>query len=526
MRGSVYAGCRLALAFLGLGAAVLWPSSARGQASVLTWHNDNSRTGQNTSETILTKSNVNSSTFGKKCSYALDGMLYTQPLYVPNVSIGGGTHNVVYVATEHDSVYAFDADCNSGSAYWQVSFINPPAVTTMPCTNDNQPQCDVTILVPERGITATPAIDPAGGTIYVVAQTVENGIYTDKLHALDITTGAEKSGSPVVISATAPGHPATVYDATQTLVRSALLLLNGVVYFGVASNDSTNGWLLAYNAATLAPAGVFCTTPTGSLAGVWMSGAGVAADSAGNLYFSTGNGTFDANRGGANYGMTLLKVQPNGSTFTVVDYFTPFNEAPLSNRDLDLSSGGVLLLPDQAGSDPHEILSDFKRPSIFLVDRDNMGKFNSSGNRIVQTVTGAPQGYWSSPAYWNGRVYMAGVSDSLRLYTVSNGRLSSRSASHSSTTFGYPGSTVSISSNGTSNGIVWAIEDPTGNPSGGAPAVLHAYDATNVATELYNSNQAGTRDVPGPAVKFAVPTVVNGKVYVGTQTELNIYGLL
>jgi len=502
-------------------AVSLAASPVFGQVSVLTWHNDNARTGQNLAETILTPSTVNSTNFGKKCSYAVDGQVYAQPLYVPAVSVAGGTHNVIYVATEHDSVYAFDADCLSTSALWHTTFLGT-GITTMPCTRKGQPQCDMTILAPERGITSTPVIDPATNTIFVGAQTVENGVYKQKLHALDIRTGAEKAGSPVIITATAPTNPATTLNAQEALQRSALLLANGVVYVSIASNDSTNGWLIGYNETTLAQQGVYCVTPNGSLGAIWMGGGGPAVDATGDIYFSTGNGTFDANIGGSDYSMSFVKLAP-GSMPTVMDYFTPSNEAHLSSRDLDLSSGGVMLLPDQPGTFPHEAVQVFKTGEILLLNRDNLGKFNSAN--AIQDINFNKSGYWSTAAYWNGNVYLLGVSGPMTQWTLSNGRLPSAPTHTGPTSYTYPGATPSISANGTANAIVWAIETQ-GQVQGGGPSVLHAYDATNVATELYNSNQAGTRDVPGASVKFSVPTIANGKVYIGTQTDVDVYGLL
>jgi hypothetical protein len=492
-----------------------------GQGSVVTWHNDNARTGQNLVETILTPSTVNSANFGKKCSYALDGQVYAQPLYVPGVTIAGGTHNVIYAATEHDSIYAFDADCLSAAALWHTSFLGA-GITTMPCTKKGQPQCDMTILAPERGVTSTPVIDTTNHTIYVGAQTVENGVYTQKLHALDIRTGAEIAGSPAIITATAPTNPATTLNSQEVLQRSALLLLNGVVYVSMASNDSTNGWLIGYNETTLAQQGVYCVTPNGSLGAIWMGGGGPAVDATGDIYFSTGNGTFDANTGGSDYSMSLVKLAP-GSVPAVMDYFTPSNEAHLSSRDLDLASGGVILLPDQPGTFPHEAVVAFKTGEVLLLNRDSLGKFNSAN--AIQDIKFNRSGYWSTAAYWNGNVYLLGVSGPMTQWTLSNGLLPAAPTHSGATSYTYPGATPSISANGTTNAIVWAIETQ-GQVQGGGPSVLHAYDATNVATEFYNSNQAGTRDVPGASVKFSVPTIANGKVYIGTQTDVDVYGLL
>jgi hypothetical protein len=304
-----------------------------------------------------------------------------------------------------------------------------------------------------------------------------------------------------------------------------LLLLNGVVYIPYASNDSAPGWLIGYNASTFAQQGVFCVTPTGTLGAIWMGGGGPAVDSSGNIYFTTGNGDYNANTGGSNYSMTLVKLSVSGSTLSVADYFTPFNESNLSGKDLDLASGGVVLLPDQPGANPHESVNAFKTGQIFNVNRDNMGKFNSTRNNVIQDFVGDGSGYYSTGAYWNGNVYLLGLSDSLAQFTLSNGLLPTTATHKGATAFTYPGATPSISANGTTNGIVWAIET-FGNVTGGNPAVLHAYNATNVSTELYNSNQAGTRDHPGASVKFSLPTIANGKVYIGTQTDFDVYGLL
>jgi hypothetical protein len=501
---------------------VVLAAPAVAQVSVLTWHNDVARTGQNLAETILTPSNVNSTTFGKKCSYAVDGQVYAQPLYVSGVSIGGGTHNVIYVATEHDSVYAFDADCSSSSALWHTSFLGT-GITTMPCTKKGQPQCDMTILAPERGVTSTPVIDTARNTIFIGAQTVESGVYKQKLHALDIRTGVETTGSPVVITAVAPTNPATTLNSQEILQRSGLLLLNGVVYIAMASNDSTNGWLIGYNETTLAQQGVFCVTPNGTEGAIWMGGGGPAVDASGDIYFSSGNGTYDASTGGSDYSMSEVKLAVAGSSLNVLDFFTPSNEAHLSSRDLDLSSGGVVILPDQPGTFPHEAVQAFKTGEIFLLNRDNLGKLGSAN--AIQDINFNKGGYWSTAAYWNGNVYLIGVSGPITQWTLSNGGLPSTPTHSGTTAYSYPGATPSISANGTSNAMVWAIQT-AGQVQGGAAAVLHAYDATNVSTEFYNSNQAGTRDVPGAAVKFSVPTIANGKVYIGTQTDVDVYGLL
>lgn len=496
----------------------LGPLHAQTATSVLTWHNDNSRTGQNLNETTLTTSNVNVGQFGKVFSYKVDGQLYAQPLYVPNVSIPRiGTFSVVYVASEHDSVYAFDASGQVQTPLWQVSFINPAkGITTVPTQNSG---CDS--LTPEVGVTGTPVIDGNTGTLYVVAATSEKGQVVQRLHALDITTGAEKFGAPVILQATVNG---VAFDPTL-IQRPGLLLSNGTVYLSHASlcdPHPYHGWVLGYSAQNVQQqVAAFVTTPNGDKGGIWQSGAGLAADENGNIFLMDGDGTFDANSGGIDYGMSMIRLNTTAG-LAVADYFAPFDESELSSKDLDLGSGGVLLLPSQGGKHPNEALGAGKRSDIYVVDRDDMGRFDPSQNRVVQTLTTAATGYFSSPAYWQQKVYYSGLNDFLSLYTLTDGLLSTTPASKSPTKFAFPGSTPSISANVAGQGIVWAIQMTAPNQ----PAILHAYDATNVATELYNSSQAGQRDPAGLAVKFTVPTIANGRVYVGTQTELDVYGLL
>ena len=498
-----------------------------GQVQVVTQHNDNARTGQNLQETILTRSNVNVSTFGKLWSYAVDGDVYAQPLYVPNVAIPGkGIHNVIYVATEHDSVYALDADSVGENPLWQTSFIDPlHEVTT---ESDNDVNCDA--IAPEIGITSTPVIDTSTNTIYVLAATKEYGSLFHRLHALDITTGAEKFGGPVAIQATYPGTGdgssggILTFNPVMHLNRAGLLMSNGNIYLTWASycdNSPFHGWVMAYDKTILQQNGVWVTTPNGGDGGIWMSGAGIAADPSGNLFLATGNGTFETSGNPVDFGDSILKMTLNGNSFNVIDYFTPYDQQYLDVNDLDLGSGGVLLLPDQSGPHIHELVQAGKTGSIYVVDRDNMGHFNSTDNsQIVQNITGQIGGLYSAPAYWNNNVFFGGAQDRVKAFSLNNGLLSATPTSSSPTTFGWPGQTPTISANGTSNAILWALgKTPT-------TAVLHAYDATNLAHELYNSAQDQSRDNPGSAVKFAVPTVANGKVYVGTVQQVSAYGIL
>ena len=566
-----------ALVFLWLLSSSLLHAQVRvpGVMDVLTWHDDVFRSGDNLNETILTPANVNPTQFGKIFSYPVDGMIYAQPLYVQNVAIPGqGTHNVVYVATENNSVYAFDADSakSNPNPLWHVNFTNPPGVVPVPCI-DNQKNCNV---YPIIGITGTPVINLKNNSLYVVARTQEtNGSevsYFTRLHVLDITSGAEKPHSPVVICgavagqvcAFAPyGPKQSTFDPEREMQRPALLLMpnpateHEILYIAFGNH---RGWVLAYDSETRELLAAYCTGPDlqrgekGS-DGIWGAGGGTAGDAQGDVYATTADGPFDANHGGADYGDTLLKLTlapVNKATvgvfaLTVTDYFTPANYLCLQTKDLDLSSGSPVVLPKQPGSDPDEILvagkshpdCNPKGGSINVVNKDNMGHVNGQ----TQAVNGSAGGYFASGAYWQGAnatyVYYAGadptaldrdggvLGDSLRLYTLQNGVFNpTTSVSQSPGSF-LNGATPAISANGTQNGIVWLVErrDRLVTKPGNLPAFLHAYDATNVATELYNSEMNAMRDTAGPAAKFVVPTITNGKVYFGTQTELDVYGL-
>jgi hypothetical protein len=500
-----------------------------------TLHNDNLRTGQNLSETVLTPSNVSPSTFGKLFAYALDGIAHASPLYVANVNVTGqGFHNVVYVATEHDSVYAFDADGLSSSPLWHVSLINPGAgITTVP-PNDTGECCDIQ---PEIGITGTPVIDPGTGTLYVVAKTkgVVGGTtnYVQRLHALDITSGAEKFGGPVVIQASVPGTGdgaqagQVPFDPLRENQRPALLLSNGVVYVGFAShgdNPPYHGWVLGYNAANLQLVMTYNDTANSSAGGIWQSGAGLAADADGNIYFVTGNGTFDADINGVDYGDSFEKISSSG---TVLDYFTPLDQATLATQDLDLGAGGVLLLPDQAGAHPHLAVAAGKDGAIYLVDRENMGHYNPSSNQNLQSLVdifpnGTPQpGNFSFPVYFNGYVYFSPISDAIKAFQLTNGFLTTAPTSQSPEVYGYPGGALALSANGDANGILWAVQS-----SSTSVGVLRAYDATNLPNELYNSNESGSRDTLDLAAKFSTPVIANGKVFIASYSQLTAFGLL
>ncbi|HZR17224.1 MAG TPA: chitobiase/beta-hexosaminidase C-terminal domain-containing protein [Verrucomicrobiae bacterium] len=521
------------------------PPAAPGVA-VLTYHNDNTRQGVNASERTLTLANVNTNTFGKLFSYPVDGFVYAQPLIMTNVNVPGkGTHNVLYVATEHNSLYAFDADDNSGanaSPLWQTSFLGP-GVTTVP--NGDVGTTDIT---PEVGVTSTPVIDPVTGTIYVEVKTKEGTAYVHRLHALDIATGLERTNfnSPSVISCNNyPGRgtgdndgqnpPHVLWNPLKEHCRPALTLLNGVIYMSFAShgdNQPYHGWMFAYNATNVAQqVGTYNATPNGGLGGFWDGGGGPSVDPQGNLYFQTGNGDFN---GGTtvtstnNYAMSLLKLATTNG-LTLVDYFAPNNAVALSGGDQDLGSSAPLILPDSAGSaaHPHLVVGGGKTAPIYLVDRDNMGRFNGSGNpnNIVQQFNGGPGGDRDvAPAFFNNTLYIIDSNSRIGAYTISNAQFNTTPVESPDGYNNKGGASVSISANGTSNAIAWAMYN-SGGQSPNTPAVLRAYNAANLTRELYSSDQIPSRDSAGDAVKFTLPTIANGKVYVGAQYSVTVYGL-
>jgi hypothetical protein len=534
---------------------LLTTMTCAAQSNIVTHQYDNFRTGQNTNETSLTPSNVNVNQFGKLFSLPTDGQVYAQPLYVLGVAIAGkGTHNVLIVATENDSVYAFDADV-SASPLWQVSLVDAAhGATSGETALNTSATIGCTDLQPSIGITSTPVIDSSSGTIYVEAKSVNGPNYFHRLHALDIATGNEKPPGPMQIKATVSGtgdgstNGQLVFDsnnlALHQMNRPGLLLMNGTIFLAFASHCDFfpyHGWLFAYDAATFTQKGVFVTTPNGGLGGFWMSGAGLAGDANGNIYAATGNGTFSQGSP-LELGDSIVKLNFNG-TLSLADYFTPFDQSSLNGGDTDLGSGGVLLLPDQPGSHPHLLLEAGKEGRIYLIDRDRLTAnpsnpsqeepFCSGCNNDPQIVQesggGQVGGMWSMPAYWNNMTYWWGSGDVLKSIPLSNGVLDYAHMNSAIGSYGFPGATPSISANGTSNGIVWSIDSSQyGSPGPGpGPAVLHAHDATNVSRELWNSTQAANnRDRAGNAVKFTVPRVARGKVYIGTSTEVDVYGLL
>jgi len=540
-----FRSCWMILAFLGglmyatcgMPAAPPVPglvTAAAPATDIATYHNDDFRSGQNLQESILTPANVNSTTFGKLFSVSVDTTIDAEPLILSSLSIGGVNHNVLYAVTEGDTVYAFDAD--SGASLWHVSVLGSGE------TPSDTRRCSQ--IEPEIGITSTPVIDRHNGphgTIYVVAMSKDSaGNYYQRLHALDLTTGAEEFGGPVTVQAQYPGsgdnsiNGYVVFDAKQYAERAGLLLLNHVIYTAWTSHCDFRpytGWLIGYNENTLAQTSVLDVTPNGSEGAIWQTGDGLASDTAGNIYFLDANGTFDTtlNAQGfptmGDYGNAVVKVSTTNHQMAVADYFNMHNTVSESDADEDLGSGGILLLPplqDSNGTMQNLAIGAGKDSNIYIVNRSNLGKFNpNNDNAIYQEVDGALSGgEWSMPAYYHGNVYFGPSGNNLLQFRFTNARLSSSPASRSAASFTYPGSTPSISANGSTNGIVWAIEHTN-------TSVLHAYNALNLGTELYNSNQAsGGRDHFGSASHFGTPAIINGKVYVGTTTGIAVFGLL
>jgi hypothetical protein len=494
-------------------------SRASAQVSVLTNKYDNSRDGQNISETLLTSADVNSNQFGKLFAFSVDGYVSAQPLYMYALTVNGATHNVAFVATEHDSVFAIDAD--TGALLWQTSLLYPAGATTVTMAVQG---CSGVTGLNEVGILGTPVIDPTSGTLYVVAKTALSGTYYFYLHALDVTTGAEMFGGPTPISATVGTLTFTVKNQLQ---RPALLESNGNIFIGFGSNGcdlNARGWLFAYSASTLQQLAVMTMQPDNNYgSSIWQSGVGPSADGAGNIYISTANGLFDFGDNIFDLGDSLLQLQLGASGFTVADSFTPFDQSTLAADDMDMGSGAMTLLPPQTtGAYPNLLVTAGKRGDIYLINTDSMGGYSTASNsQIPQYIPGALAEYYhGSPLYWNNGtdslVYFLSHGDYLRSYSLANGALTAFGQTTSKlTTYGLP----EVSSNGTSNGIVWLVQNVSNVP------LLSAYDATALF-QLYNSGQAsGGRDTLGTVTHFATPTVANGKVYAGTQTQLAVYGL-
>jgi hypothetical protein len=493
------------------------PGDTAESVSVLTYHNDLARTGANSNETVLTTSNVNSTQFGKLASFQVDSEVYAQPLYVPNLSIAGGTHKVVFVATQHDSVYAFDGSGKSTQPFWHISFLDSGATPV--------PGKDALGIQPEIGVTSTPVIDASSNTLYVVSvQQLAGGHRPIQLHALDLATGAEKFGGPKEIIAQVTGSGAEADANNQVHLtagcyqRAALALTAGKIF--ISFGHCKHGWVVTYSANTLEQTGVYNTAPDGTGGSIWMSGGGPAVDGSGNVYVMT---SVDNDSVGPGFLDAFLKMDSN---LVPEDFFTPSNEDTLVANDADLGSGAPMILPDNSSTHPHLLMGAGKDGNIFLLDRDAMGSFNADHNNVVQQVKSGTQqwgNFFDTPSYWNGHVYLHAQRDVLRSFSFRNGLLSSAPVATGSVTYGGHGATASISANGNSNGIVWEVQ--VDQSSSGGPAVLHAYDALTLK-HLYSSAENPNRDAAGSAVKFVVPTVADGHVFVGSSHQITVYGLL
>ncbi len=513
---------------------VSWAAGMSLAADVVTYHNDMARSGQNLEETILTTGNVTSATFGKLGLLPVDGVIDAEPLYLSGVAIPGkGKHNVVYAVTENDSVYAFDAD--NGTPLWNVSVLEGGE------TPSDTHSCGQ--ITPMIGIPDTPVIDRTAGphgTIYLVAMSKNGSTYFQRLHALDAATGKEQPASPITVSAKYPGTGDNsqggyvIFDPKQYAERSGLLLLDGTLYTAWTSHCDQRpytGWVIAYDAHTGAQKGVLNLTPNGDEGAIWQAGGGIASDGK-FVYLLTGNGTFDTDLdakgfpANGDYGNAFVKISPNNRQQPVADYFTMYNTVQESRGDVDLGSGGAVVLPpmkDAQGKTRYLAVGAGKDQNLYVVDRANMGKFSPNNDSAIyqelDNVLGG--GMWAMPAYFNGNVYYGPVSNHLLQFSITNARLSTSPVAKSAASFSYPGTSPSVSANGKQSGIVWTIEHT------GPSDVLHAYDATSVAKELYNSSQAGNgRDQLGSASHFGTPMIVNGKVYVGTQNGVAVFGLL
>jgi len=523
--------------------SLILASSLPAQVNVLTYHNNNARTGDNLSEKLLTLTNVNTNTFGKHFKYTVDGYVYAQPLYVSQLNVQGqGIHNVLFVATEHNSVYAFDAD--GGGQLWKTN-LGISAVTPNADFGTRYNGGQYTDITNEVGITGTPVIDLTSGTLYVDTFTHESGSYFHRMHALNITNGTEKL-APTTIAPTFPGTGVggngtqLQFDPKQELQRTSLTLAGGIVYVcyaGYADTNPYHGWLLGFDATSLQVKTnyQFVSTPNGTIAnfgtnagegGIWMAGCGLAVDSNTNLYFEIGNGTFTATNGsgGTDYGDSILRLSTTNNGLSVADYFTPYNQATLALNDTDLGSSGLILLPDQPGNMPHLLVGDGKEGKMYLINRDqfttNNNHYNttSSSDYVLQAIASQTGRVTGTPAYFNNRVYFGGWTKGVTAFSLNNGLLSTTPISTGSRSYAFPGCTPSVSANGTANGIVWALQFAS-------PGILSAYNAGTLS-EIYHTGQLSSRDGMTNGVKFTVPTVANGKVYVGSQFSVYGFGLL
>ena len=496
-------------------ASVTVVNAPRGTVSVLTYHNDDVRDGVNSNETVLNTSNVNQQQFGKLFALPVDGQIYAQPLYVPNLSIAGVVHNVVFVETENDTVYAFDADGLSGSALWQRHLATPLQI------NDDEG------IRPLLGITSTPVIDNATGIMYVLTDGIENGSKVYRLHALNAATGGEEFGGPVIVTGTVPG---TGWDSQngQITLEDSCYQRNGLALDPAANavyisfGHCNHGWMLAYDKASLAQIAIMNVTPDGAGGGLW-GGTPAIDDSTGDLYLLSG---VDLDDPAPDYNDSALRLQ--ASNLSILDYFKPSNEQILRDNDADLGSGSPIFMPDNPSPYPHELIGGGKDGRIFVINRDNMGQYQQTDHVIQEVQTGTQQydNIFSTPVLWNNTIYYHCAQDVAKAYSwdTNTGLISTSPVQQATVVYGGHGPTSSLSANGASDGILWEID--SSNAGSGGAAVLHAYDAANLSNQLYTSDQAGGRDTAGPAVKFTVPTVADGHVYVGTASELDIYGLL
>ena len=505
---------------------------------VATSQYNNRRTGSNENETILTPRNVNAIGFGKLATLSVDGSVYAQPLYLPQVNVPGrGKHNLLFIATENDTVYAFDADAQSSEPIWRVSLLPKDARSS--AVPAQAVQCP--FISPSVGITSTPVIDTSTGTLFVLARSssrsnfLASPRYSQYLHALAITTGHEKFGGPVKISASVAGTGEgssggrVEFDSLRENPRASLLLTNGAVYLAWASSCDVgpyHGWVMAYDARTLKQLAVFNTSPDAGEGGIWQSDTGPAADEQGNVYVSTGNGVFDVSAShGRDYGDSLLKLKLEGGQFVVSDYFTPENERALNSNDADLGSGGPVLLPDKSGTHSAGLVFGGKEGVLYDANPSHLGGIQNRTNaEFVQSMS-LSDGIFGAVAYWNGHLYTFANGDFLKQFTVTNGRLAQTYAACSKQRSLFSGGTPAVSANGNRDGIVWIVETRAWD-RGGTRAILRAYDASNVAKQLYSSDEKPARDQASAAVRFAIATVVNGRVYVGGVNAVSVYGLI
>jgi hypothetical protein len=549
---------------------------------VTTYHNDTARDGINTREYGLTPTTVATATFGKLFSCTVDGAVYGQPLWVKGLTIGGGVHNVIFVATQNDSAYAFDADANPCVTYWHVNLLDTLHGGTTgekPVTWDDVGYCYGDVY-PQVGVTSTPVISTTANVIYLVGASEKNATnsgqcanttatFYHRLHALSLFTGSEEFNAPVTIAASVPGtgdgsvNGIVSFTSQLQHQRASLALYGNKIFLGFSAHEDAtpyHGWLLGYQASDVQnQIAVFNSTPNGldgADGGFWAGGGAPAIDSGGDVYVATGNGVFDEAPPPPDndYGDSVLRLHsmtgstPNGKNLTVAGWFTPYDQLTLAENDTDLGSGSPVLLPAQTtkGLPPNVLVQVGKDGNVYLIDRDAMGQYNASNNdQILQSFNATSNGLWGMPALWHNNLYIGGQNDSLRqfVFDPGTGQFTASVTSLSSHVFGYPGTTPSVSSNSGVNGIVWTIDESSygyANPNTNVncsvvpvpaacsgPAVLHAYDASNLAIEYWNSSMAANnRDQAGNAVKFVPPTIANGKVYVATRTAIFVYGLL